>query len=86
MDVEALDLPEETIAAFDRHNTNYQLAFMLVVVKNATGFDARYALEIADTLKGEFAGYSALVGLTSVFGMGTGEPHRYNHPKVCYIF
>ena len=61
VDVEALDLPEETIAAVDRYNTNYQLAFMLVVVKNATGFDARYALEIADTLKGEFAGYSALV-------------------------
>jgi hypothetical protein len=24
---------------------------------------------------------SALVGLTSLFGMGRGEPHCYNHPK-----
>ncbi|EPT6974912.1 hypothetical protein ACXO29_002878 [Cronobacter sakazakii] len=61
VDVEAIDLPEETIADYDRYSTNYQLAFMLVVIEKATGFDTRYALEIAETLKEEFAGYSALV-------------------------
>lgn len=61
VDVGTLDLPEETIAAFDRYNTDYQLAFMLVLVEKATGFDASYALEIAEALKDEFAGYSALV-------------------------
>lgn len=60
-DVEALDLPEETIAAFDRHNTNYHLAFMLALVEKVTGFDASYALEIFETLENEFVGYSALV-------------------------
>ncbi|MEQ9876752.1 hypothetical protein ABRP92_02025 [Pectobacterium aroidearum] len=61
VDVEPLDLPEETIAAFDRHNINYQMAFMLVSIEKTTGFDASYALEIFETLKDEFVGYSALV-------------------------
>ena len=25
---------------------------------------------------------SALIGLTSLFGMGRGEPYRYNHLKI----
>ena len=43
-------------------------------------------IKLAATYSPALAVPSALVGLTSVFGMGTGEPHRYNHPKVCYIF
>nr|BFE89568.1 hypothetical protein GCM10020185_01040 [Pseudomonas brassicacearum subsp. brassicacearum] len=35
--------------------------FMLVLAEKSTGFDASYALEIAEALKSEFAGYSALV-------------------------
>ena len=27
---------------------------------------------------------SALVGLTSLFGMGRGGPHRYNHHKILH--
>lgn len=29
---------------------------------------------------------SALVGLTSLFGMGRGEHHRKNHQKILKIF
>jgi hypothetical protein len=29
---------------------------------------------------------SALVGLTSLFGMGRGGPHRYSHLKLCTVF
>ena len=28
---------------------------------------------------------SALVGLTTLFGMGRGEPHRYSHPNFLNI-
>jgi hypothetical protein len=28
---------------------------------------------------------SALVGLTSLFGMGRGGPHRYSHLKLCSV-
>ena len=28
---------------------------------------------------------SALVGLTSLFGMGRGDPHRYSHLKIVVV-
>ena len=34
------------------------------------------------TLPGVILVPSALVGLTSLFGMGRGDPHRYSHLKV----
>jgi len=34
VDVEAIDLPEETIADYDRYSTNYQLAFILVLAQS----------------------------------------------------
>ncbi|MDA7087253.1 hypothetical protein PH586_12740 [Pseudomonas sp. SA3-5] len=55
------DLPKETIEAVDRHTNAFQMGFMLAVTRKSTGVDASYALEIADALKGEFVGYSALV-------------------------
>ena len=61
VDVATLDFPEETIAAVERYNTTYQMAFMLVVLEKATGFDASYALEIFETLKVDFTDYSPLV-------------------------
>ncbi|MHA6791851.1 hypothetical protein ACWA6H_29660 [Pseudomonas bijieensis] len=56
-----LDLSRETIEALDRHRDTVQMAFMLAMTRISTKVDAGYALEIADTLKGEFVGYSALV-------------------------
>jgi hypothetical protein len=35
------------------------------------------------TLPGFILVPSALVGLTSLFGMGRGDPHRYSHLKTC---
>jgi hypothetical protein len=34
------------------------------------------------TLPGVTPVPSALMGLTALFGMGRGDPHRYNHPKL----
>tara|TARA_B100000941_G_C28388746_1_gene491443 strand:- start:141 stop:356 length:216 start_codon:yes stop_codon:yes gene_type:complete len=38
--------------------------------------------EGSDILSHHMAVPSALMGLTSLFGMGRGEPHRYNHLKL----
>ena len=38
--------------------------------------------EGGDILSHQMAVPSALMGLTSLFGMGRGEPHRYNHLKL----
>ena len=35
-----------------------------------------------DILSHQLAVPSALIGLTSLFGMGRGEPYRYNHLKI----
>ena len=35
------------------------------------------------TLPGVILVPSALAGLTSLFGMGRGDPHRYSHLKTC---
>ena len=35
----------------------------------------------SDLLSHKIAVPSALLGLTSLFGMGRGEPQCYNHPK-----
>jgi hypothetical protein len=35
-----------------------------------------------DILSHRVAVPSALIGLTSLFGMGRGEPYRYNHLKI----
>ena len=37
--------------------------------------------KLAATYSPTFVVPSALAGLTSLFGMGRGEPCRYNHPK-----
>lgn len=55
------DLSRETVEAVDHFDRDLQMAFMLVLTEKSTGFEVSYALEIAETLNGEFAGYSALV-------------------------
>ena len=55
------DLSTQTVEAVDHFTSDFQMAFMLVLAEKSTGFDASYALEIAEALKSEFAGYSALV-------------------------
>ena len=38
------------------------------------------------TLPGVILVPSALAGLTALFGMGRGDPHRYSHLKILMIF
>lgn len=59
--VKHLDLSKETIEAIDHYARNLQLAFMLSLTEQSTGFDASYALEIFEVVKDEFVGYSAIV-------------------------
>ncbi|MCU1724518.1 hypothetical protein [Pseudomonas sp. 5P_5.1_Bac1] len=61
VDVPRPDLSNETIEAVDRFTRDFQMAFMLAMTSTSTGVEASYALEIAETLRGEFVGYSALV-------------------------
>lgn len=61
VEVPPLDLPKETIEAVDRYTNTVQMASMLAFTEMSTGFEASYALEIFETLKDEFVGYSALV-------------------------
>ncbi|MGE6323327.1 hypothetical protein ACQKEF_24230 [Pseudomonas oryzihabitans] len=61
VEVPSLDLSKETIKAVNQYTNDLQMAFMLAMTETSTGVLASYALEIADVLKDEFAGYSALV-------------------------
>ncbi|ETK42528.1 hypothetical protein H098_08105 [Pseudomonas fluorescens FH5] len=61
VEVPSLDLSKETIEAVDQFTNDFQMAFMLAMTEKSTGVLASHALEIADVLKGEFVGYSALV-------------------------
>lgn len=61
MQVPPPDLSKETIEAIDRHTNDFKMAFMLAITQESTSVMASYALEIADALKDEFVGYSALV-------------------------
>lgn len=56
-----IDLPPETLDAADAHKKTLQMASMLAFTEMSTGFNASYALEISESLKNEFVGYSALV-------------------------
>ncbi|HFH4163408.1 hypothetical protein APA86_24985 [Pseudomonas aeruginosa] len=59
--VPPLDLASEMIEAVESYNRSYQMAFMHVITEMSTGVDASYAWEIAETLREEFLGCSALV-------------------------
>lgn len=54
-------LPKETVVAVHEHTKAYQSAWMLVASQLTTGVDGVLALQIAETLNDEFAGYSPLV-------------------------
>lgn len=55
------NLSSEQIEAVDNFWNDYQMAYMTVVTEKSTGVLANPALEIAEVLIGEFAGYSPLV-------------------------
>lgn len=55
------NLSSDLMEAVDNFWNDYQMAYMSVVTENTTGVMAHHALEIAETLIGEFAGYSPLV-------------------------
>ena len=58
----------------------------MVMYKNKKASYFYEALVIKDrqrlTLPGFILVPSALVGLTALFGMGRGDPHRYSHLKI----
>lgn len=51
----------EKIEAVENHMRSFQMALMLAITEKSTGFKASFALEILETLKDEFIGFSALV-------------------------
>lgn len=55
------DLSKDTMEAVEHHTDVIQMAFVLAMTEKSTGIKAGYALEIAEALKDEFAGYAALV-------------------------
>lgn len=55
------DMPQEQIDAAKEHIRTLQMATMLACVQSTSGFDASFALEIAESLRARFVGYSAVV-------------------------
>ena len=63
-------------------NTNTLLYFFLYQQKNSvTNIVTEFCIKKAATYSPTSAVPSALMGLTSLFGMVRGEPHCYNHLK-----
>ncbi|WP_240219792.1 hypothetical protein [Rheinheimera hassiensis] len=57
----SVGVPLDTIKKVEEFEVSYQMGLMLAITEKSTGFKANHALEIFETLKGEFVNYSPLV-------------------------